>query len=396
MAERPGFSSAIHAARFGVGLLVLLVHFLPLPLASLGAPASVMQALNARNLTSSFFFILSGFLVVVTAGRAGRSEPPSEFIVRRLARLWPAHAAGFAIMIPTAFTGAETVSFGRFAVEAGAWLSMAHGFWPSLAKAYNGPAWAVTSFALGYCAAPFLIRLKDWPPSRLAALAAALWLVPLGAQAALIFGHPGPWDSKVVHHAANTAAVENLQLFLHTSPLFRLPEVIGGGIAAIAAQRLSFQGDKLAALFAIPLAAGCFWLGGLPDRWLFLLTHAGLTPLLMGVLIVLWHSRGWVERTCSRSWLKRGGQAGILIYFLHRPVFTVLDFGLRQSVGYTADESARSLPLALAAAALSVALAYFIQPAYDVFCKRLGAWLLGRIRGKNFAQMEVAACSRSC
>jgi len=394
MAERRDFSSAIHAARFAVGLLVVLVHFFPLPLASMGISGLTLQAMNSRNLCSSFFFVLSGFLVVITASKTGRFEATGPFIIRRLARLWPAHVAGFIIMIPTAFVGLETVSGGRFIAEAAAWLSMMHGFWPSLAPAYNGPAWAVTSFALGYCLAPWLVRLRSWPRSKLVWLAVAVWLIPLSIQASLIFSRFGHWDSQVVHHLANGAEVENLQLFLHTSPLFRLPMIASGGIAALMARKVSFSGEALAAMLALPLAVGPFWIGGLPDRWLFLLTHGGVTPVLMGVMIVLWHCRGWLDRVCDRTWLRRGGQAGILLYFLHRPVFTVLDFALRQIAGFTPADSARSLPLACVAAAVSVSLAYAIQPAYDENCRRLAGWVIDRFQRKRGPELGVAACSR--
>lgn len=395
MAQRQEFSSTLHAARFAAGLLVMLVHFLPLPLVSLDAPAFVVQAMNARNLTSSFFFVLSGFLVVITAGRGGRSESTGAFIVRRLARLWPAHAAGFAIMIPTAFLGACTVTAGRFFVEAALWLSMLHGFIPALANAYNGPAWAVTSFALGYVLAPSLLRISQWPLGRLLFLTAALWLVPLSVQALLIFSQPGPWDSQVVHRAANSPEVENLQLFLHTSPLFRLPEVAAGGVAALVARRFSFKSDTGAAFLVLLFAATVYWVGSLPGRWLFLLTHAGLTPMLLFSLVLLWRSRGWLDGLCDRAWIRRGGQAGILLYFLHRPVFTVLDFLCRQLGGLDGAVTQRSLPLALAAAAASVTIACTTQPAYDRASKTLAAWILARRRDRMIRTVEAPACSES-
>lgn len=389
MAARPKFSAAVNAARFAVGLSVTVVHFLPLPLVAVGAPAWVFQLLNTRNLTSSFFFLLSGFIVAMTALRDGREEPPFSFSIKRLARLWPAHAAAFLLMVPAAALTLRAEPLQRFLADAFAWLTMAHGFFPSMAMEYNGPAWAVTSFALGYAAVPFLLRCKGWPIGRLTALAAALWLVPLAVQAAILWNYSGAWNAQVVTRAPMPQEGEWLQRFLHASPLFRVPEVLCGAVGALIARRIPIR-----PLWPVPaLAVGLYFAGGLEDRWLFLLTHGALTPVLLFILGALWHSDGWLERACSKPWLRKGGQSGILIYFLHRPVFRLLAVAYRQLTGAAVSDCERSLWLALAATGATVAVSFLIQPWYDRNCKRLAAALL-EDSAPPVPKSEVAACAR--
>lgn len=389
MAAPSKFSAAVNAARFGVGLAVTLVHFLPLPLVAIGAPAAVFRLLNTRNLTSSFFFLLSGFIVAMTALRSGRREDPFPFSIRRLSRLWPAHAAAFLLMVPAAALSFRGESLQGFLVDAFAWLTMAHGFFPSMAMDYNGPAWAVTSFALGYAVVPFLIRCQDWPLPRLGALAAALWLVPLAVQSAILWNYSGVWDAQVVPRAAMSPEGVWLQRFLHASPLFRVPEVLCGAVGALLARRIPVR-----PLWPIPaLAAGLYIAGGLQDRWLFLLTHGALTPVLLLILGALWHTDGWLERACSQPWLRKGGQSGILIYFLHRPVFRFLAAGYRELSGAAVVDCERSLWLAVVAITATVAIAFLIQPWYDRNCKRLAAALLAD-SAPPVPKSEVAACAR--
>jgi peptidoglycan/LPS O-acetylase OafA/YrhL len=389
MAVRPKFSATLNAARFAVGLSVTLVHFLPLPLVALGAPPAIFQLLNTRNLTSSFFFLLSGFIVAMTALREDRQEAPFRFFIKRLSRLWPAHAAAFLLMVPAAALTAGGDTFRGFLADAVAWITMTHGFFPSMSMLYNGPAWAVTSFALGYAAVPYLVRCRDWPLPRLAMLAGAVWLVPAGAQAALLWSYSGVWDAQVVPRAAMTGEGEWLQRFLHSSPLFRVPEVLCGAAGALIARRVRIRATWLAPAVAVGLYFG----GGLDDRWLFMLTHGALTPLLLIMLSTFWHTGGWIERLCATAWLRKGGQSGILIYFLHRPVFRFLAAAYRLLSGASVGDCERSIWLALAATAATVALAFWIQPAYDRACKRLAAALLSD-PATPAPRSEVAACAR--
>src|SRR5699024_10794819 len=115
------------------------------------APAWAQTLREHGYVATSFFIMLSGFVLVIAYGGKladGRLDGRS-FFVARLARVYPVYAAGMLLLVPFAFVhkwGAVTASFGDASVRSKlvtgvAQATMTHVLVPRLATSWNLPAW---------------------------------------------------------------------------------------------------------------------------------------------------------------------------------------------------------------------------------------------------------------
>lgn len=395
MARNPNFSASINAARFAVSLLVVLAHVAGPVLAASGAPAWPLWFLNSRSLSSTFFFLLSGFILTTSLSSREGSPRPAAFLWQRVARLWPIHAAGFAAMLPTAFLGHQQFTLPQILAHAAAWLSMLHGFLPAVSLLYNTPAWAVTSFALGYLAVAWILRARHWPIRRILLTMLCLWLAVLAGQSAGMSLHWQEWRYQLIQTRLMTSGASWMQIFLHTSPLFRVPEIAIGSFAGILAGRVEFRRlwerrslDTPAACTGGLLALLMVWVGAQDDRFLYLATHGALMPLCLLSLYLLWRSDSWLERLCQHPLLLQGGRSAMLIYFAHLPVFRSVQWTWSQLTG-AGQSQAEASPFTLAIGFLLLFLLTFsLEKAYSRLCDALHSQLSPVLR------VRTAACAQ--
>ncbi|MGJ5813201.1 acyltransferase family protein [Paludibaculum fermentans] len=404
--EPTRYSQALNALRFFAAMWIVFAHFGIRPLGTLGIPAGVLDLLQTRSLATSFFFLLSGFLL--TQSLYGKNVRISSFLTRRLTKLYPVHALCFLVMVPTAFVGYERFRVEDVAVHSLLWLSMLHGFFPRVQLLYNSPAWAVTSFALGYLAILWTRRWVRWGTPSLLGVMGILWVIDLTPNLWLVthfqqsFQYSFPGDPAVqVPPAVNWATS-----FIHGFPPLRIIEVMFGSVLAILARRVKpnaesrwWAGDLFLSVAGIALAFALSVLGG-SYITRYLAGHALLLPVLAVLTLGVWFNRAYLERILSNPTLQLAGSSSMLIYFGHWPVCWGIVWFARNFGGMPSQEVMQSPVIFLLMLIGSVLPALLLQRPYDKFCgvvaRRLAAfWVTAAAMPPKGADATVARSQAS-
>lgn len=157
-----------------------------------GVPGAIEAVLAKGYLAVDFFFLLSGFVLALRQGarlRDGRLRAIPDFLRRRIARIWPLHAAmlGFALLLVGILraSGRTTQDFPLAELPAHLLLVQAWGFANSLC--WNDPAWSISCELAAYLLFPLwalAIDARRLPTPILIASAAALLVLLHAAFAA--------------------------------------------------------------------------------------------------------------------------------------------------------------------------------------------------------------------
>lgn len=155
---------ALTGARGIAAWFVVLYHLR----ASLNVPGQVMDVLAKGYLAVDFFFVLSGFVIwlsYVDRIRTRRWAAVPDFLVRRIARIWPLHLAMLAFAV--ALAGLLFVT-GRPADPRFDFADLpAHVFLVQNWRGYgsldwNDPAWSISCELFAYLLFPLLALSIDW------------------------------------------------------------------------------------------------------------------------------------------------------------------------------------------------------------------------------------------
>ncbi|WP_010544284.1 acyltransferase family protein [Sphingomonas elodea] len=145
-------------------------------------PAVIEAVLAKGYLAVDFFFLLSGFVLALRHGerlRAGGLAAIPDFLRRRIARIWPLHAAmlGFALLLVALLrtSGRTTQDFPLAELPAHLLLVQAWGFANPLC--WNDPAWSISCELAAYLLLPFWAMAIDWRRQRTPFLLAAIALL---------------------------------------------------------------------------------------------------------------------------------------------------------------------------------------------------------------------------
>jgi peptidoglycan/LPS O-acetylase OafA/YrhL len=155
---------ALTGARALAGLYILGMHF-GRPLFA-RAPSWAETLREHGYIATSFFLMLSGFVLTIAYGRklADGAIDRRSFFVARVARLYPSFVLALALLIPFALVhrwGAVTAAFGDASTTAkivtgAAHLTMTHVLVPQTATTWNLPDWCVSVEMWFYFAFPLV------------------------------------------------------------------------------------------------------------------------------------------------------------------------------------------------------------------------------------------------
>lgn len=268
------------------------------PLTSLRFFAAMMVVLHhyagfsAGYAGVSFFYVLSGF--VLALNYAGRTETWAErrdFWVRRVARVYPAHLATLALMLPL---GGSLLVLPINAALLQSWVPMKGVYF-----SFNGPSWSISNEAFFYAAFPFLFGLLR---SRVLGLWAGLLIALAAAFAA--FALDRSLESPPIH------------FLFYIFPLTRLFE-FALGMALAVASRPSFGLRGEIAALALAAASLALAYAPLPGSFTAALIFI---PGAVALVVVFASSAGPVSRVLSHRALVRLGEASFALYMLHIPL----------------------------------------------------------------------------
>ena len=176
----------------------------------------------------SFFFVLSGFILVYTY--AGRNIGLGEFFQTRFARIYPAYLFSLVLTFPFFYFGALKLhvpffSFAErhFTLAAVLVLLLLQSWVPQAALSWNPVAWSLSVEAFFYAIFPFaLTRFGKLSRTVLWAIIPACWIAGLAVSIGYLVMRPA--GAGYVSSANWSGAVQFVKFF----PLVRLPEFLMG------------------------------------------------------------------------------------------------------------------------------------------------------------------------
>ena len=349
---RDGESRALTGLR-GVGALLVMCHHFYLHL-QLDVHLPPMEGLLRRGYMGvDLFFVLSGFVLAMVYGpwfdgsNPGGLRLAPVFLVRRVARLWPLHAAMLLVVVLIEWrAGAPTPSLhvllSNFAM-AQAW---------GWSTEINTPAWSVSTEFLAYLLFPLLafvlLRSRMGVAVGLGCVVAALAIClalapPIGAM------RRGWLD--IYYNYSLLPVLRCLAGFILGMVTWRV------GQSPLVRRAFSNDWAGLVTLTAVL----CFLLGQVHD----LLIYA-LLPLLV---LAFHHGRGLVWRALALGPLHRFGVLSYAVYLIH---YTLLS---RFPFDWTPIWEVLAIYL-LVALGLAVVAHHLIEVPGRAAFRRCGEWLL--------------------
>ena len=281
---------------------VVLHHLCRMP----GSEVPVLQGVLLRGyLAVDLFFVLSGFVLSLAYGGWFRGRPRpgvlAAFLARRVARLWPLHAAVVLALI--AWQAVAAIPTHPRMVAANLLMVQAWGVSGSM----NVPSWSISTEFAAYLVFPLLAAavLHGGRARALAALCGGAGL--LGLAAAL----------------GSVRAAERIGLLdiANNWSLLPLLRCLGGFVIGVAAHRIA----------RAPGAAGVLqrpWVVNAACAALLAAVAAGvgdlaLYPLLPLVVVALAASRGGAARLLATAPLTWLGKVSYALYLVHFPLLQV-------------------------------------------------------------------------
>jgi peptidoglycan/LPS O-acetylase OafA/YrhL len=218
---------ALTSLRFFAALHVVFFHFLAFKI--LPSEGWLGQISSIGYVGVSFFFVLSGFILVYTY--AGRDTPARDFWRARFARIYPAFAFSLLLTGPFFFFAALMLNVPFYA-----WFSthlklvvllvpfLLQAWVPLAALAWNSVAWSLSDEAFFYLLFPFLKkRFLKISLLGLSGLALACWAVSLAMSWTYVLRNPD--HLQVIDADVLNAFWLNAVKF---HPFARLPEFLLG------------------------------------------------------------------------------------------------------------------------------------------------------------------------
>jgi peptidoglycan/LPS O-acetylase OafA/YrhL len=212
------FFAAFHVFLFHMGVLKGLSH----------APAWLQKFASVGYVAITFFFVLSGFILVYTY--AGKDFSLRRFWKARLARLYPVYLLSLMLTAPFFFYAVLKINVPELA-----WfkthlastlvlvLTMLQAWVPQAVLGWNGVAWAVSVEIFFYVLFPVLLaRFSRISNQGLATIGLACWMLALATALAYVVLSP---DHIVADASYDDRSWLNALKF---NPLVRLPEFVVG------------------------------------------------------------------------------------------------------------------------------------------------------------------------
>lgn len=312
----------------------------------------------------TLFFILSGF---VLAWGYKPQQTARSFWWHRVARVYPLHVVGVGLALLAAATLVPEIrTDGAAPLVANVFL--VNGWVPDWWQAGNPASWSLVCEAFFYLSFPFLIRPLVRASNR------ALTIVVVASLVLVAF-------------APQIAALAPGVLSSASTPLLRLPEFVIGMTLALMMKRGEWMPLRLS--LALPLAVVGYALSEAPmvpgtDIHPGLAATVGFYALLVASLANA-DARGRSTFLARPLWQELG-RLSFAFYLVHLLVIAAVSSGWPD--GHPELPWRQAVPLALAAFAIALAIAWVLHRLVEVPAQR---WLLRYDRARGAAARGAAS-----
>jgi peptidoglycan/LPS O-acetylase OafA/YrhL len=288
----------VNVTRFMAAMCIVVFHF--------GRDVPMLNSapflFNNSNIGVSFFYVLSGFIMMIAYRRGNVEIAPAEYWKNRIARIYPVYLLGLlAFLMVKHFMLQQQVSEGKNILLN---LTALQAWVPGEALSYNNPGWSISVECFFYLIFPFLLnrlytkgRASIYVPATV-----ALWI---GTQ---VFTE---WFLRSSHYKGFPSESHDLVYYL---PLIHLNQFLIGNLAGLWFERVQTRSYDMAIL-------------GLYGAFLLLLKfcplyyHNGaMAPVFAGLIVLLAANTGIISRVFRLQPLSYLGEISYGIYILQVPV----------------------------------------------------------------------------
>jgi peptidoglycan/LPS O-acetylase OafA/YrhL len=312
---------ALTTLRFFAALHVVLFHLRVVKILD-GGPWWYQNFASIGYVGVSFFFVLSGFILVYTY--AGPALNARQFWQARWARIYPAYVLSLMLAAPFFFFAVRHLDLPFFAWSkehlVGACVltvGLVQAWIPQAALTWNPVCWSLSVEAFFYGVFPLLLPWgKKSSEQRLVLGIVGCWMVSLSFSLAYVVLHPDSLDQ--INSPATDLFWKNILSF---NPLVRLPEFLVGMLAC--RLFLSARGKRgFAAALVISgllgVAAVTVLARKIPNP---VISTGLLSPAFAAIIYGLALRPRWAS-FLERRWLLLLGNASYSLYLLHSIVIT--------------------------------------------------------------------------
>jgi peptidoglycan/LPS O-acetylase OafA/YrhL len=304
MTERYKQLPSLTAARGMAALMVAAFH------ASNVWPGSLSLIESFGWLGVPFFFALSGF-VLTWSFSEGRSY--SEFMVQRIARIFPVHLLCLALTLGLFLIFRRSVA-GYIGTPFGTVLQifLVHDFvpgHPEIRQAWDGVSWSLSAEFFFYLFAPLIIRrLLTMKNDALVNFAVGLYIVHL-----------------LVGVVAKKANLDRVYDFMQYHPIAYMPVFIYGIVGALLMKRGAQVRATLLVkvLLFLPVVAYCY---RLPDRDAIAMIAMVIPALVVFILDQARRDASGARSILTHGVLKKIGEISFSLYMVHAILLGVMQY----------------------------------------------------------------------
>ena len=268
---------------------------------------------SQANVGVSFFFILSGFVMVIAYWK-NEQVLSLQYFQKRFARIYPVCLLAVLLLLGLKFAnyffnGKDTLNF----IDLSLSLSLSQAWIPSKALSFNGPAWSITVEYFFYLLFPLLFNrfYKKYDYKKLIAPIVLIWL----------------FSQVVLHYLIDSSFYTGFPSpshdFIFYFPLMHLNEFLVGNLAALFfIYVLKDKTIKTDIYIFLTLALGVIALK-YNTQFSF---HNGLLAIIFVPLILLIScNKGYFTKIHNKRFLVFLGEISYGIYILQVPIFRAIE-----------------------------------------------------------------------
>jgi peptidoglycan/LPS O-acetylase OafA/YrhL len=324
MSSRPDLLPALTSLRFPATVSAVLFHVWGLFL----GPGGEIPPLAIWNLWAglTFFFVMSGFILTYVYLDEFRNPKPRgvwNYLVARLARIYPVHVLTFLVFLPLSYEQLMRGDFGNRAICVATYLGLGHAWLPmtmNKAHAFNSPSWSLSADVFFYLMLPLLIPALTRGPLWRRVGVVLLALTPWGLALADMFG------AKLLGPITPFRYPPCRMLDFVSGVLLAMLWHKRRGASTGTVPARSVRTATIVEVGAILLTVAWMWtivLTFTEIKWLMATGWIGVyLPPFMLMLWVLSRNEGLVSRVLASRPLTYLGDISFTLYMVHQPVIS--------------------------------------------------------------------------